>query len=160
MEKLTDRVAYLMGLAEGMKLDPDQPQNKLLLKMLDVLKEFSQEIEALREEQEELADYVDSLDEDLSEVEDVLFDEEDDDDDDETCGSGHHHHHDDDEALEGEMEYECPHCGYQTKFDMADFDFEEDYICPQCQKSFFPESDDEDADADEEQDETKSPQDK
>ena len=159
MEKLTDRVAYLMGLAEGMKLDANLPEHKLLLKMLDVLKEFSQEIEALREEQEELADYVDSLDEDLSEVEDVLFDEEEDDDDDETCGCGHHHHRDDEE-LEGEMEYECPHCGYQTKFDMADFDFEEDYICPQCQKSFFPESDDEDADADEEQDETKDPQDK
>lgn len=162
MEKLTDRVAYLMGLAEGMKLDPDQPQNKLLLKMLDVLKEFSQEIEALREEQEELSDYVDSLDEDLSEVEDVIFDEEDDDDDDESCGCGHHHH--DDEELEGEMEYECPHCGYQTKFDMADFDFEEDYICPQCHKSFFPETDDEDTEPDEEPDEetneTKGGQDK
>lgn len=135
MGNLTDKVAYLQGLAEGMNLSSDTPEQKLLLKILDVLKDFSHEMEALREDQEELTEYVDNIDEDLTEVEELLFDEED---------SDYGHDHDEDEELEGEMEYECPHCGYQTKFDLSEFDFEEDYLCPQCHKSFFPESEDED----------------
>lgn len=146
MQKLTDKVAYLLGLAEGMQLSPDTPQNKLLLKMLDLLKDFGHELEALRDEQEELTEYVDNIDEDLGEIEELLFDEDDDDEDDDYCP----HCHGEDDSLEGEMEYECPHCGYQTKFNLADFDFEEDYLCPQCHKSFFPEGEDEDGDGDEE----------
>ena len=34
MDKLTDKVAYLLGLAEGMKLSADVPEQKLMLKML------------------------------------------------------------------------------------------------------------------------------
>ena len=37
MDKLTDKVAYLLGLAEGMKLSADVPEQKLMLKMLEVL---------------------------------------------------------------------------------------------------------------------------
>ena len=44
----------------------------------------------------------------------------------------------------------APIAAIRPKFDMADFDFEEDYICPQCHKSFFPETDDEDTEPDEE----------
>ena len=138
MGNMTDKVAFLRGMAEGMNLNPDTPENKLLLKMLDVLNDFSQELEALREEQEDLVDYVDSIDEVLSDMEEVLFDDEDD--------------LFDHDAAEGEMEYECPHCGYQTKFDLADFDFEEDYLCPQCHKSFFPEIDDDEDDDDDQED--------
>ncbi len=152
MDKLTDKVAYLLGLAEGMQLNPETPEHKLLLKILDVLKDFSYELEELRDRQDDLSEYVDNIDEDLSEVEELLFDEEEEGEDDEggCAGCAHHHH---DEALEGEMEYECPHCGYQTKFDLADFDFEEDYLCPQCNKSFFPEGEDEDEDEQAEDDE-------
>lgn len=140
MGDMTDKVAFLRGLAEGMNLNPDTPENKLLLKMLEVLGDFSQELEVLREEQDELIDYVDSLDEDLADLEEALFDDED---------------LFDDEGVEGEMEYECPHCGYQTKFDLADFDFEEDYLCPQCHRSFFPEVEDDEEDGEDQGDEDK-----
>lgn len=151
MDKLTDKVAYLLGLAEGMKLDPETPEHKLLLKILDVLKDFSFELEELRDRQNDLSEYVDNIDEDLSEVEELLFDDEEEGQEDEDGCEGCGHRHPQDDALEGEMEYECPHCGYQTKFDLADFDFEEDYLCPQCHKSFFPEGeDDEDDEGDEE----------
>jgi DNA-directed RNA polymerase subunit RPC12/RpoP len=152
MDKLTDKVAYLKGLAEGLNLNPDTPENKLLLKMMDVLADLSGQLEELRGDHDDLAEYVDNIDEDLEDIEALLFDEEDDED---MCGCGHCH--DEDDGMEGEMEYECPHCGYQTKFDLADFDFDEDYLCPQCHKSFFPESEDEDDDDDVEEEE--NPQD-
>ncbi len=146
MDKLTDKVAYLLGLAEGMKLSEDVPEQKLLLKMLEVLRDFGEHAEELRRDHDELAEYVGNIDEDLEEVEAALFDEEE-----EECGCGHDHG---EEQLEGETEFECPHCGYETKFDLADFDFEEDYICPQCGKSFFPESEDDADEDDDEEDET------
>ena len=148
MEKLTDKVAYLIGLAEGMKLNADVPEQKILLKMLDVMREFAKTLEEVRQDHDDLSEYVGSIDEDLEEVEAALFDDEFEDDDE--CGCGHHHGEDDD-VMEGEMEYECPHCGYETKFDLADFDFEEDYLCPKCGKSFFPESDEEDEDDEEDE---------
>ncbi len=141
MDRLTDKAAYLLGLAEGMKLSEEVPEQKLMLKMLEVLRDFSEYCEKLRRDYDDLAEYVSNIDEDLEEVEAVLFDEEDDDD----LDHG-------DDMLEGEMEYECPHCGYETKFDLADFDFEEDYLCPQCGKSFFPEGE-EDMDDDEDDEE-------
>lgn len=148
MDKLTDKVAYLLGLAEGMKLSADVPEQKLMLKMLEVLRDFGEYCEELRHDHDELSEYVSNIDEDLEEVESALFDEEDEDE----CGCGHDH---DEEALEGEMEYECPHCGYETKFDLADFDFEEDYLCPQCGKPFFPEGEEDDDDDDKEEDDDK-----
>ena len=148
MDKLTDKVAYLLGLAEGMKLNADVPEQKLMLKMLEVLRDFGEYCEELRQDHDELAEYVSNIDEDLEEVEAALFDEEDEDE----CGCGHDH---DEEALEGEMEYECPHCGYETKFDLADFDFEDDYLCPQCGKPFFPEGEEDVDDDDKEEDDEK-----
>lgn len=151
MEKLTDKVAYLLGLAEGMKLSADVPEQKILLKMLDVLHDFAQTLEEVRQDHDDLSEYVGNIDEDLEEVEAALFDDEFEDDDDCDCIK----HDETDDIMEGEMEYECPHCGYETKFDLADFDFEEDYLCPKCGKSFFPESDEEDDDEEEEEDEQK-----
>jgi len=50
------------------------------------------------------------------------------------------------------VEFECPHCGFKTRFDITDFDFEEDYLCPECQQPFFPEhEDDDDDDGDEDE---------
>ena len=37
MSNINDRVAFLKGLAEGMKLSDETNEGKLLLKMLDVL---------------------------------------------------------------------------------------------------------------------------
>ena len=109
MSNINDRVAYLKGLAEGMKLTDETNEGKLLLKMLDAMQDMAEEITALRKDHDELDEYVESIDDDLADLEDVLFgDEEDDEDDcdDDECGCGchdhdheheHHHHHDEDD---------------------------------------------------------------
>jgi fumarate reductase flavoprotein subunit len=50
MSKLTDKISYLRGLAEGMKLNPDKDSHRLILGILEVLGEVGDSYEALAEE--------------------------------------------------------------------------------------------------------------
>ncbi|NLX82495.1 MAG: hypothetical protein GXZ04_01560 [Clostridiales bacterium] len=138
MSELSKKVEYLKGLADGMNLKEDNQDQRLLLKILEVLEEIAFEIEDLQEVQDEMNEYLENMDEDLAELEDAVFEDEDDFD----------HLPDDYEGFVGDslVEYECPHCGYKTRFDITDFDFDEDYLCPECEQPFFPEYDEEDED--------------
>lgn len=147
MSEVSKKVAYLKGMAEGMNLQEDSMQNRLILRMLEALEEISEELEALEARQDEAEQYIDELDSDLGDVEEFLFGEEDEDDD---CGCGHHHHHeeddwDDDECEEEDeddgidfIEYECPHCKTSVYYDQEAFDLEEEHLCPECGKELFP----------------------
>ncbi|MDO5144990.1 MAG: hypothetical protein Q4E72_10395 [bacterium] len=144
MSKLTDRVSYLRGLAEGMKLNTEKDANKLLLEVLAVLSDVAEAIESTDDRVSELDSYVESIDDDLADLEDTLFgDDLDDEDDDEDDEDG-----DSDELIS----YACPHCGHELEFLASDVDFDEDYLCPVCGKSVFPElEDDEDEEEDDEE---------
>ena len=75
MSNINDRVAYLKGLAEGMKLTDETNEGKLLLKMLDAMQDMAEEITALRKDHDELDEYVESIDDDLADMEEYLYDE-------------------------------------------------------------------------------------
>lgn len=138
MSNINDRVAYLKGLAEGMKLSDETNEGKLLLKMLDVLEEMAEEITTLRADHDELDEYVESIDDDLADMEEYLFDDENEDADDE---DGDEEDEDDDDQT---VVYECPHCGNEVTFEIDGFDFEEDNLCPACGKPLFPTDGEED----------------
>ncbi len=133
MSSLSDRVSYLKGLAEGMEIADDGKLGKLVLSIIDVLGETAEAIQRLSDEHEELDEYVESIDDDLAEIEEALFDEDDDDEDE-----------DDDEDV---IECECPHCDTTVYFDAETFDLSEDHECPNCGKQLFDE-DNEDSDDD------------
>ena len=121
MSKLTDKISYLQGLAEGMKLNPDKDSHRLIQGILDVLGEVGDSFEALAESHGELADYVESIDQDLADVEAEIYDDE------------------DDEELDSVLTYECPHCHKEVELDPDELDLEEDHPCPNCGKELFPE---------------------
>lgn len=140
MGNLTDRVAYLKGLADGMKLTEDSNESKLLLKMLDVLEALAEETDNVSRQQEEISDFLENIDDDLSELEDYVYDEED------GCGCGHHHGHDEDDDDEDALiEYECSHCGFKAQLDMSDFDYDEEFLCPRCNQPFFEDEEEDEA---------------
>lgn len=131
MSDINDRVAYLKGLAEGMKLSDETNEGKLLLKMLDVLEEMANELTTLRADHDELDEYVESIDDDLADMEAYLFDDEDED--------GYTEDGDEDEEEDDQVvSYTCPHCGNEVTFEIDGFDFEEDNRCPACGKPLFP----------------------
>ena len=139
MSNLTDRVSYLKGLSEGLKLDTEKNEGKLIEKMLELLSDLAAEVDALRSDHEDLNEYVESIDADLSDLEDVLYDEDENEDDDEDDDE----EEDEDDSL---VEYTCPHCGEEMTFEVDSFDFDEDYLCPNCHQPLFPEAPDEDDD--------------
>lgn len=159
MSKINDRVSYLKGLAEGMKLSEDTNEGKLLHKMLEVLGEMADEMEALRKDYDELDEYVESIDDDLADMEETLFgdedeegcghcghcggDDEDDEDEDDDDDDEDEEDDDEDEDDDEVVSYTCPHCGNEVTFEINGFDFEEENLCPACGKPLFPDDEEE-----------------
>ena len=140
MSKLTDRISFLKGMAAGMKLNMDKDSNKLMLEMLTVMGEMAEEMAAMTEAHNDLNEYVESIDDDLADLEETLFGEEDGEIDEEMAeGDDEEADMDDDDLIV----YACPHCGHEIEFHASDVDFDEDYLCPECQKPIFPELNDE-----------------
>ena len=134
--EITEKVAYLKGLAEGMELDTEKKEGKLLSAIIDVL-------EDIHDETSELADGLDAVSDDLEDVEDVVFGEEDEDEDDEdseyyeddldededcyatTCPTCEETIYFDESVLE-DGEVICPNCGEKLEFDTSSLDESEE----------------------------------
>ena len=134
--EITEKVAYLKGLAEGMELDTEKKEGKLLAAIIDVLEDIALEIEDIEDEQAELSQGLDAVSDDLEDVEDLVFEDYDDDDEYEedeldededcyatTCPTCEETIFFDDSILE-DGEVICPNCGEKLEFDMTSLDEE------------------------------------
>lgn len=134
-EDLKARVSYLKGLAEGLALDEESKEGKLLRQIVDVLDEMAYEIEQLKTEYEELLEYAKAIDEDLAEIEDDVYgdydEDEEEDDDDETftveCPNCREMVEISDDLLhaEGPIKVTCPRCNEVVMMDDEDWDEED-----------------------------------
>ena len=128
---ITEKVAYLKGLADGLDLDKDpSKEGKLISKIIDILEDIGLAVEDLEEEVEAIDEELEAISEDLADVEDMIFEDYDDEDDD-----------DDDEEFDfadlGDdfFEIECPECGEDLVIDESIFDVGE-IGCPNCGNKF------------------------
>ena len=75
---VTERVAYLKGLFEGLEIDTEKKEGKLLSGMLSALDELAEAVTTLKQQNEELLDELDDVYEELSAItEDFLLDDDD-----------------------------------------------------------------------------------
>ena len=125
---VSEKVAYLKGLAEGLGLDAESKEGKLFAAIIDVLDEMAEEILDLEEEMADIEEGLDAVSDDLSEVEETLYeleDELDDEDEDEedcfmtTCPACEEEIYFDETVLE-DGEVVCPNCGEKLEFDLSD----------------------------------------
>ena len=139
---LTEKVAYLKGLAEGLNLDKDAKETKLFEAMFDILEDMALTVNDIDEDLAAVEELVDCIDEDLDELEDIIYDDDCDCD----CGCGC----DDDfdcDCGDELYEVECPSCGEAIYLDESMFD--EEYIeCPECAEKLELDNDFEDCDCD------------
>lgn len=78
--KLTEKIAYMKGLMDGMELDTSTKEGKAILQMAEVMEEMGVYIDDLQSQIDELTELCDLLDHDLGEVETDLYCHDDDDD--------------------------------------------------------------------------------
>ena len=121
---ISEKVAYLKGLAEGLDLDTSKSKEaKLISVMIGILEEIGMSIEDLEENTVALGEELDAVSDDLSDVEKAVFEDEDEDDD---CCC------DEDDDF---FEVDCPNCGETLVIDESVL--EEGVIqCPSCKQKF------------------------
>lgn len=129
---VSEKVAFLKGLLEGMKIDKDSDNGKVFQAIVDVLGEIALEIEDLTDEVMELGDGLDVLSDDLSDVEELVYDDDDEDDDDDdepvyatTCPECEEEILFDESYLE-DGTITCPNCGAKLEFDAEDIESDDE----------------------------------
>ena len=134
--EITEKVAYLKGLAEGMDLDTEKKEGKLLAAIIDVLEDIALELSDIEDAQEELGEGLDAVSDDLEDVEDLLYGEDDEteyelddlgEDEDcyaTTCPTCEESIYFDESVLE-DGEVICPNCGEKLEFDLESLDEDE-----------------------------------
>lgn len=131
---LSEKVSYIKGMMEGMSFEATSAEAKLLCKIVDLLEDMALSIEDLEDETAAIEEFTKEMDEDLSDVEEIVFDEEDDDDWDDDDFDDDDEDWDDDDEDDDIIEAECPVCGETIYFD--DTVDPDDVICPNCHKHF------------------------
>lgn len=111
---VTEKAAYLKGLAEGLNLDADKPETKLINAMIDVIDELALAVADLDDSVDMIVEQLDAVDEDLADVEDYLFEDDEDYEDEDTI-----------------YEAVCPACGATVGFDES-FVVNGSAECPAC----------------------------
>ncbi len=130
--EITERVAYLKGLAEGLGLDTESKEGKLISMIIDILDDVSLELQDHQDQIIEISEGLDAVSDDLEDVEEIVyedddeFEDEDDDDDSEdcyatTCPTCEETVYFDESILE-EGEVVCPNCGEKLEFDLTDIE--------------------------------------
>ncbi|SHG65869.1 hypothetical protein SAMN02745221_00696 [Thermosyntropha lipolytica DSM 11003] len=115
MRQMSERLSYLKGLSEGLNISEASPQGKILAGIIDVLEEMSDMINDIQYDMEDFKEYVESIDDDLYELEESFFDAEDDD-------------------RHEWVSTRCPNCGEDLYYeaDMREDEDEIELICPHC----------------------------
>ena len=123
----------MKGLAEGLGLDGQTKEGKLLTVMMDILDDMALELQDMREGQIDLEEALDAVSDDLSDVESRVYEDEDEEEDEEdgevyqtTCPSCGEEIFFDETILE-DGGVRCPDCGEKLEFDL-----DESEGCPNC----------------------------
>lgn len=128
---MSEKVAYLRGLADGMGLAQDPHQGVFITELINTIESLGTEIDRIHEQQRSVDRYLDEVDQSIFELENEVFEY---DDEDEACALP--------ETFFGEnpmdtyMETDCPHCGETVAyFDDPTFIKEaSELICPHCEE--------------------------
>ena len=141
---VTEKVAYLKGLVEGLGVDGASKEGRIIKAVVDVLDNMALSVSDMEENLSELSEQVDAIDEDLEDIEKDFYGDEDDDEDDDdgddadyyevTCPNCGEKVYLDDEILSDGVP-KCPKCG--AKLDIS---------CDDCEGCGHSHGDDEDED--------------
>ena len=76
---ISEKAAYLKGLMEGLKLDTEKAEGKMIEAIVDLLGDVTKRLTDVEETTIAISDELDEIEEDLDAIEDYILDEEDED---------------------------------------------------------------------------------
>lgn len=119
---LTEKAAYIKGLMEGINLDDNKEETKILKSVVNLLEDVALTIKDLENSFEEHSEIIDELDENLADVEDIVYHGVCNDSDCDCCGC--------DSAI---YKVSCPNCEQVIELN-EDFFAKNDseILCPNC----------------------------
>ena len=147
---ISEKSAYLKGLMDGLSLDTETAEGKMIAAMVDLLGDLSKKVTDIEDTTIAISDELDEIEEDLDAIEDFIMDEDDFDDyeedeldwdedeeyeegfdfgDEDTtiyeveCACGNIINFDEEVLEKGSMI--CPNCGETLEFSFDDDDEEE-----------------------------------
>lgn len=137
---ISEKSAYLKGLMEGMNLNTESNEGKMIAAIVDLLGDVTKRVGDIEETTIAISDELDEIEEDLDAIEDYILDDEDDEDwDDEDWDEDDTDELDDEESEEGFefgdedttiYEVECA-CGEVIDFDEETLE-KGSIVCPNC----------------------------
>ena len=139
---ISEKAAYLKGLMDGLQLDTEKPEGKMIEGIVDLLGDLAKRLADVEETTIAISDELDEIEEDLDAIEDFIMDDDDDYDDEDDfedwddeddfedegfdfgdedsiiyevkCACGEVINFDEDTLEEGSMT--CPNCGELLEF--------------------------------------------
>ena len=72
---IIEKVAYLRGLSEGLNLNADRPETKMFNAIMDVLEDIADSTCDIEETISVMTEQLDAVDEDLGELEEIIYEE-------------------------------------------------------------------------------------
>ena len=115
---ISEKVSYIKGLAEGMKLDDSTNEGKVMMAILDALTDIAYQLDEMDADLNDMAEVVGDIEESLGDLEEAVYD-----DGDHCCDCG---------CEDGDLyEITCPKCENSI---VVDFDVlsEGEILCPNC----------------------------
>ena len=114
---ISEKSAYLKGLMEGMNLNTESNEGKMIAAIVDLLGDMAKRVTDIEETTIAISDELDEIEEDLDAIEDFIMDE------DEGFEFG-----DEETTI---YEAECPSCGEVVDFDEETLE-KGSIVCPNC----------------------------
>lgn len=78
---ISEKSAYLKGLMDGLSLNTEAPEGKMIAAVVDLLGDMAKRVTDIEETTIAMSDELDEIEEDLDAIEDFIMDEDEDDED-------------------------------------------------------------------------------
>ena len=152
---ISEKSAYLKGLMDGLNLDTEKAEGKLIAAIVDLLGDVTKKVTDIEDTTIAISDELDEIEEDLDAIEDYILDEEDDEDYEDDWDDEDFDDYEDEDDFEDEgfdfgdeettiYEVKCA-CGNVIAFDEDTLE-EGSIICDECGETLEFSFDDEDED--------------
>ena len=131
---ISEKAAYLKGLMDGLKLDTEKAEGKMIAAIVDLLGDVTRKLTDVEDTTIAISDELDEIEEDLDAIEDFIMDEEEDfedfEDEDEEWDEEYEEGFDFGDEDSTIYEVECA-CGEIITFDEETLE-QGSMICPNC----------------------------